>query len=587
VPPNQQHANTIARARHLLAHGRPSEALKLAEPLARRRPGDLALTVLLAECHLRLLQRDKAFYFAERALEQRPGNPQLLLLRADAAPKSVDAERRLAFYEAAANANPGAAGAHAGMARVLVKLARSSEAASRLRRARELEPDNPAHAVALADHIAENGDARAACDILRTALADRPGDAALLRAFAIASNYAPGLEPAELAGIHRRLGDAIARPVRPNRSFRNKPDPDREIRIGVLSPDMRRHSVAFFLEPALEHLAPSMHATCYALSRAEDEFTARFREHADAWRGCHGRTHSEMARMIAEDRIDVLIDLTGHFAGSQAPVLAARPAPVSITYCGYPNTTGVPGVTARLVDSTTDPEPDADAHATERLVRLDPCFLCYRPPDEAPEPAPPEGPFTFGSFNAVKKYTPDTLDSWARILRAVPGSRLLLKHARFRQPDAQERFADAFADRGIGPDRVMLLPGTPDPADHLATYGRVHLALDPFPYNGTTTTCEALWMGVPVVAFTGDRHAARVSASVLRAAGLAELVADDPTTYEHLAIGLAQDETRLETLRSGLRQRVAGSALCDAPAFAARFEHAVRDLWRTWCRNPV
>ncbi len=587
MPPPHQQPNAAARARRLLAQGKPGEALALVEPLARRKPDDLELLVILAECHLRRKERDKAFYFAERALAKRPDHPELLLLRADAAPRAVETERRLEYYEAAIAANPRSAPAHAGRARMLVKLARGPEAEQSLRRARELEPDNPARATALAQHIADNGDAQGASAILIDALADHPDDATILSTLAITSNYAIGMSADQIATIHRRLGAAVAKPLRPRGVFDHDPDPERPLRFGFLSPDMRRHSVAFFLEPVLEHLGASLHATCYAISRAVDEFTERFQSHADAWRPMHGRTPSEIAEAIVADRIDVLIDMTGHFAGSQAPVLGARPAPVAITYCGYPNTTGIPGVTARFVDSITDPAPEADAHATETLVRLDPCFLCYRPPDEAPEPATPEGPFTFGSFNAVRKYTPETLDAWARILTGTPGSRLLLKHERFRQPDALAGIADAFAERGISSDRLELLPNAPDPADHLATYRRVHLALDPFPYNGTTTTCEALWMGVPVVTFAGDRHASRVSASLLHAVGLPQLAAGDRAGYERLACEIAGDPGRLASIRTGLRARVAASPLCDGPAFAERFERAVRGVWRSWCENPV
>jgi predicted O-linked N-acetylglucosamine transferase (SPINDLY family) len=234
-----------------------------------------------------------------------------------------------------------------------------------------------------------------------------------------------------------------------------------------------------------------------------------------------------------------------------------------------------------------DPPGASDAHHTELLVRLDPVFLCFQPAADAPDVAPPPStqgePFTFGSFNALVKVSEPALDLWARLLRSVEGSRLLLKDKSLADPARQAALRRRFQDRGVAGDRILCRGWTPSDADHYAAYHRVDVALDPFPYNGTTTTCEALWMGVPVVALAGSRHSGRVGASLLSAVGLPELVASDGEAYMAAAADLARDPGRLAALRTGLRARLAASPLCDGPGFARAFEGALRGLWRQAC----
>jgi predicted O-linked N-acetylglucosamine transferase (SPINDLY family) len=261
---------------------------------------------------------------------------------------------------------------------------------------------------------------------------------------------------------------------------------------------------------------------------------------------------------------------------------------VIVSAIGYPNTTGVPAVDWRVVDSITDP-PGSEHLCTERLLRLDPCFLCYSPPQEAPEPALPEAdaPITFGSFNNAAKIGPTSIELWARVLKAVPGSRLLLKSQTLSDAAGRARIEKRFAQAGIEASRLELVAYSKTRQEHLELYKRVHVALDTTPYNGTTTTCEALWMGVPVLTTLGDRHAARVSASLLHAAGHPELVAKDADAFVQLAASLAQDRARLATLRTNLRGELRASPLCDAPAYAARFHAAIRDCWKQWCKTQA
>ena len=401
--------------------------------------------------------------------------------------------------------------------------------------------------------------------------------------------------PEELFAAHRQWGlDYLAglrqggRDMAP--SFGNSRDPDRRLRVGYLSADMRKHSVSYFFEPLLEaHSAAEVETFCYADVVSPDHVSRRLQGLAHHWRPVAGMDDAAIQRQVRADAIDILVELGGHTGGTRLTVLAPKPAPVTVTWLGYPATTGLPTVDYRITDALADPPGEADRLHTETLVRLPDGFLCYRPENEAPAvaplPAAARGVVTFGSFNNPAKLTVETLRAWGRILAGVPGSRLLLKGTQFADPGTCGRIRDLLAAGGIGPERLEFRPRTTTPGEHLATYGEVDIGLDPFPYNGTTTTCEALWMGVPTVTFRGDRHAARVGASLLTGLGLEKLVGADVDAYVTVAIALAGDRERLAALRDGLRARMMASPLCDRAGFARHFEAALREMWRRWCRD--
>jgi predicted O-linked N-acetylglucosamine transferase (SPINDLY family) len=280
-----------------------------------------------------------------------------------------------------------------------------------------------------------------------------------------------------------------------------------------------------------------------------------------------------------------LIDLAGHSSLNRLPIFAKRLAPVQITYLGYPNTTGLPAIGHRLVDETTDPPGEADALAIEQLVRFSPCAWTWEAPADAPMPAmtDPSAPLTFGSFNNFLKTTDEVLSTWAEILARVPGSRLLLKSPYFEDSEVHSSAMERLVAAGISSDRVELLGFVASPAAHLELYSRLDVALDPFPYNGTTTTCEALWMGVPVVNLVGDRHASRVGLSLLSATGHADWAVETREDYISKAVELASERPLREKLRNTLRIDMEKSPLGDHVGQAARFEAAIRGAWREWC----
>jgi len=323
-----------------------------------------------------------------------------------------------------------------------------------------------------------------------------------------------------------------------------------------------------------------------------DAVTARMVPKFVAYRSTVGQSDDEVAEMIRADRIDILVDLAGHSAGNRAPVLARKPAPVQVTYLGYPDTTGIRAVDYRLTDALADPEGE-EAFYAERLARLPDCFLCYRPPEDAPAVAPlpfrKRDRITFGSFNSLYKVNEGVIDVWSALLESVPGSRLMLKSMALQDKDIRARFYESFRKRGFEDDRILLVSWEPGRANHLGLYGEVDIGLDTFPYHGTTTTCEAFWMGVPVVTLKGRVHATRVGCSLLHQVGLDDLVATTTDEYVKKAAELASNPERIATLRSELRSRMANGPLCNREAFTRHLEDAFFSMWKTWAgdRAPV
>lgn len=367
-------------------------------------------------------------------------------------------------------------------------------------------------------------------------------------------------------------------------SFRNATDSVRPLKVGYVSKDFKLHSVAFFLEPIMaNHDRENFRIYCYASLFHTDEVTERYKGLAHVWRDIALVNDDDVAQLIRADEIDILVDLSGFTTGERLSVFARKPAPVQVSYLGYPATTGMSAIDYRLVDEITDPVGAADHFYSEKLWRLPHCFLTYQPLAVAPEvESPPclsKGYVTFGSFNTALKVTERVVEIWSRILNAVPDSRLMLKSSTFSSEKGKAYFQSLFARQGLGGDRVELFSWHPDPAGHLGLYSKVDIALDPFPYNGTTTTCEALWMGVPVLTLAGNRHSARVGTSLLSQAGLSELVADSAEDYVQRAVALAGDQDRLVSLRGSLRQCMRNSPLLDHAGFTRRLEQAYREMW--------
>ncbi|MDH4228740.1 MAG: tetratricopeptide repeat protein [Nitrospirota bacterium] len=417
-----------------------------------------------------------------------------------------------------------------------------------------------------------------------------PGDWAIGEPLLWALVYRSDLDPVAVrAQAEELVRNYFPRPPEAE-PYRNGPAPERRLTIGYLSPDFRTHAVAFFLENILVHHDRSRFTVCCYSNTAyrEDQVTSRLRSLAGHWVDIGRMDAAQAAASIRAERVDILIDLAGNSPHGRLDVMALSPAPVQVTYLGSPMTTGLDAIDYRLTDARADP-PGAEAHCSETLVRLPGAFLCYRPPRDAPDPAPPPsvqgGHITFGSFNNFPKLNPRLVATWAEVLQAVPNSRMLIKARSVVTRAGRDTLLEWFAHAGIGEDRLELVDMVPVLTNHLDMYRHMDIALDTFPYNGTTTTCEALWMGVPVVVLAGDRHMGRVGVSLLTTLGLEELIAPTQSDYVRIAAALATDPQRLETLRRELRQRVASSPLCNGKTFTGDFEATLRGLWREWCEG--
>jgi predicted O-linked N-acetylglucosamine transferase (SPINDLY family) len=360
------------------------------------------------------------------------------------------------------------------------------------------------------------------------------------------------------------------------------------VKIGYVSGDFGAHPVTYFLLRVFEHHnRDEFELYCYSNRSVDDDLTCYFREHSHHWRSIRKVDTREAAGLIRRDGIDILVDLAGYSGGNRLDVFCLKPAPVQVSWLGYPNTSGIPEIDYRITDAVADPPCMSDEIHTERLLRLPGTFLCFFPPPEAPKklvcPYRNNGYITFGSFNNLAKITPRVLEVWANIMRNLPNSRFLMKRDAFSDAEVRRYFEEVFESHGIAKERLLLRPSIANIYKHINFYQEVDIALDSFPYNGTTTTCEALWMGVPVVTICGDRHAARVGASILTEVGLPELIANSHEEYVEVAVAIARDDDRREFLRRNLRKMINDSLLGNGAAFTKNLEETYRAVWRDWC----
>jgi predicted O-linked N-acetylglucosamine transferase (SPINDLY family) len=525
-----------------------------------------------------------------------------------------------AVYRQALALDPSLAEAHNNLGRVLEIRGDSAGAAECYRRSIGLKPRLPHPCINLGNLLQRRNDLDAALGQYQEALARDPAiweaqnnlanillergeHEAALRAFARAvqlrpddpipaSNalncgiYALADSPERLLQEYRAWGRRFAEPLRAEiPQHANQPDPQRRLRIGYVSPDFRKHAMGYFIEPILEHHdAAKFEVTCYNNWPRPDPMTARFRKLSHRWRDIAFVADADLAQTVAADGIDLLVDLAGHTSDNRLLLFARKPSPVQFTFLGYPNTTGVAAIDYRITDALADPPGMTDAYYTERLLRLPASLWCYRAPDSAPDVGPLPGRatgwVTFGSFNGFHKITAAVIDVWARLLTRVAGSRLVM--ITVAEGEAQRRLREAFGARGIGTGRLELYPRL-SVDGYFAMRNRVDIALDPFPVNGGTTTCDSLWMGVPTVTLAGRVFVSRAGVSLLTNVGLPELIARNLDEYVEIAAGLAANPATLESMRSGLRTRMRGSPLCDAPRFVAGLERLYRDAWAGWC----
>jgi protein O-GlcNAc transferase len=498
---------------------------------------------------------------------------------------SVGFEAAVPVLRRVAELQPDSAVACANLGVALAQSGGQDEALVHLDRALQLDPSLSLAATGRALILQETYRIPEAIAAYGAALERNPANLEARSGRLLALHYVDGVSREALLAEHLSFGEAAPKP----RAFgpMNIPDPVRRIRVGFLSPDLRTHSVAYFLEPMLAGLDPGQFEIVLYHDHARvDGMSTRLRSRAALWRHIAGVPLAAVESMIRADAPDILVDLAGHTGLNRLSLFARRVAPVQVSYLGYPDTTGLKEMDYRFVDQVTDPVGESERFHSEELVRFSSTAWSYNPPSAAPEPAravAEGGQVTFGCFNNFSKVGDSTLRCWAAVLGAVPGSRLLLKAQGLASPAIAGRLHSRLASFGLEEGRVELAGRTSSLAAHLALYGQVDVALDTFPYNGTTTTCEALWMGVPVVTMLGDRHASRVGASLLCAAGHPEWITCDQAEYVQTAAQLAGDVNRRHVLRTGLRDDMRAGPLMDHAGQAARFGAALREAWTTWC----
>lgn len=521
-------------------------------------------------------------------------------------------DEALSHYREALRLMPTLAEAHNNLAQLLAKQGKLGEAVATYRQAIKLRPDyaeahnnlgvallqlgqvqsalasfdlairaKPKYAEApanMAGAYADQGRLDEAIASFRKAVELKPRDAAHHSNLLFALHYHSAITPEAMYAEHLQWAQRHAEPLR------RKPhaldlDSSCRLRIGYVSPDFRRHPVATFIEPVLAaHDRDRFEITCYANVSRPDDVTQRLQKYPERWRSLVGLSDEQATELIRDDRIDILVDLAGHTPGNRLLLFARKPAPVQVSYLGYFDTTGMSAIDYRITDSQLDPPGLTEEYHSEELVRLPEIAWCYQPPD-SPEvndlPALRSGHVTFGSLNNPAKVTPDVIALWSRLLAAVPGSRLLFK----TDVDPKEcRHAEELIRQGVARERLTVIGKIPPGEDYWQLYHQIDIALDPFPYTGATTTCDSLWMGVPVITLAGSTYVSRQSTSLLSHLGLPELIANTPDAYLAIAAGLAADLDKLGSLRTGLRERMVRSTLLNGKRFTSQLEDCYRRM---------
>jgi len=501
-------------------------------------------------------------------------------------------EEALQSIDAAVELRPELAACHFFRGIILRDLQRFDDAVDSLRRAQNLAPQDPGTLTALGYALLERGDLEEAMDNLRRSIELKPSPRAHSNVL-LTMNYHPGFAPAELLTAHQSWAELHEKPHRDKwLPHANDRSPERKLKIGYVSPDFRGHSVSYFLEPLLRyHDRDQFEIIGFAHLIEPDAHTWRLRAQVDRWRETAGKNFDEVAAMIRDDQIDILVELAGHTANNGLPIFARRPAPVQINLIGFPSTTGLSAMDYRVTDARCDPIGVTDAYNTESLIRLPDLFWAYLPAENAPPVGPlpadaNDGRITFASVNNFAKVTPPVQHLWAQLLHAIPNSQLILQTTAVSSLHTQRLVKERFAAVGVSSDRLDFRPWS-DFVQYMQLLTESDMTLDPFPFNGGTTTCHSLWMGAPVITLAGDRHASRMGLSMMTAIGLPEFIAHTPEEYVQIGVRMANDLPRLREIRRGMRERLAASPLLDGATYTRNLEAAYRQVWRKWCESAA
>ena len=497
---------------------------------------------------------DEAIPFYERALALTPGNFEMLNNLGTAQSSIGKFKEAVTTYKEAIKIEPSQGGMFSNLGVALKSLGQLDESLEYLQRAIVLTPNQ--------SHIYSN--------LLLTMV------------------YAPFVSPEDLMATAVKFGEIVA-PLRREKLFLNSQVTNRKLKIGYVSPDFYNHAVHYFFEPLLLlHNRSQFEIYAYSNTQIEDHVTERIKSKMDHWRDIRFVDNAEVADMIEKDQIDILVDLSGHTGSNRLLVFAIKPAPVQVSWLGYPATTGMKTMDYRITDVYAEPEGMTEHLNVEKLYRLPDVFCCYQPHENSPAiidhpPFEDNGFITFGCFNNFSKVTDDVMKVWARVLERVPDSRLLIEIAGIHESEFRSDVLKRLERAGLPVERVLLEPRKP--SNQFTLYNKIDMALDPFPCNGGTTSFDTLWMGVPFVTLEGRHFVSRMGVTILTNAGLKELVARDADEYVGIAADLANDRSRLKAMRQGLREKTAASPLMDQQRFVRNMEAAYHEMWKTWCRE--
>lgn len=580
----------LALANRQMGHiGEAIDCYKKASEIEPYLPG-----IFLDWSHLLIEQGDldQALVVTESGLNCLPAQADLLYQAGYLLSEIGRNEEALQKFEACLTLQGSHLEARFGRAMIRRYSGRHGEAAEDLQFILDADTGNARAHASLAGLYQDEGDTDAMIRHLSKAVELAPENADLQHNFLMNQHYSRDPGPQELFEAHRNWGERHGWVSHARDRHVNEPDTGRVLRVGYVSSDFKGHSVSHFIEPVLDaHDHSRFLVFCYSNlhTSQHDATTARIRNLSDLWRDVFPLSDRDLADLIAADGIDILVDLSGHTNGNRLGAFALRPAPIQLSWIGYPDTTGLPAMDYRITDAYADPVGIAEPFSTEKLLRMDGGFLCYAPPADAPECGEPpccsHDYVTFGSLNNLAKMNSGVIETWSGILNSVPRSRLLLKGAALADNGICDRISARFSEHGISRDRLELLAYTRSTREHLACYNLIDIALDTFPYNGTTTTCEALWMGVPVITCAGEIHACRVGTSLLRQVNLEEFVATNRDDYIHLAKKLVNDPGRILSHRLTLRDRISMSSLMDRERMCDRLENSYHQIWRKWCED--
>ncbi|CAG9244956.1 tetratricopeptide repeat protein [Paraburkholderia caribensis] len=565
----------------LHASGDADAAIVVLQRAAQLDPADGARHRKLAQWLRGRKRWDEAAHALTSAVELAPGDAWGYLELGDTYEQGDKLGAAILCYQTATELAPRDGHAHHRLAVALLKQRRADEALKSAQQAVALEPHSAVLHVNLGDVLSVLGDAEGAIASYRRGIGlDGEMELAHNRLLFDLATHAPTPPSVTLAAA-REFGTRMA--ARARRCEHPAPGNDgRKLRIGFVSGDLQLHPVGIFIESVMEHFADgSFDLIAYSTRAKEDDITARLKQRFTAWRSVVNVPDEQVVQMIRDDRIDILVDLSGHTVHNRLPVFAWKPAPVQVSWLGYFGTTGLNEMDYVLGDPHVLPVDEA-SHYVEKTWRLPDSYLCFTPPKDdvavGPLPMALNGHVTFGYFGKLVKITPNVIVEWSRVLHAVPGAKLMMKSHELGAEHARRSTLEKFAAQGIDASRLILEGGSPR-HEYLASYNRVDIMLSPFPYPGGTTTAEALWMGTPVVALKGDRFVTHICESVLNAAGLAEWIARSEDDYLALACMWAAQPEHLAALRAGLRAQTLASPLCDALRFAKNLKAAFEGMW--------